>query len=337
MNNVQIVLAERPEGLPNQNTFRFEDTEMNSPTQGEVLIESVYISVDPYMRGRMSDAESYVEPYALDQPIGGHVVGVIIESNSDKFEKGDVVTGQMEWKKYNTLSAKQLIKVRDKSVPAYLYLSTLGMPGQTAYQGLMQIGKPQKGETVVVSAASGAVGSVVGQIAKIQGARVVGIAGGQEKTAYLKDTLKFDEAVDYKSDNYPEQLKQALPAGVDVYFENVGGKVSDEVFKHLNKFARIPVCGSISSYNHPEEDVGPRIQTTLTKKQALMQGFIVGQFAQYFREGTKQLIQWVNEGKIISKTTVDEGFENIPSAFSKLFTGDNFGKQVVKVSDALDE
>ncbi|HCW35938.1 MAG TPA: NADP-dependent oxidoreductase, partial [Staphylococcus sp.] len=188
-------------------------------------------------------------------------------------------------------------------------------------------------ETVVVSAASGAVGSVVGQIAKLKGAHVVGIAGGSEKVNYLTETLGFDEGIDYKKDNFAEALEQAVPNGIDVYFENVGGALSDEVFKHLNKFARIPVCGAISSYNLKGEDIGPRIQQTLIKSQALMQGFIVAQFNEDIKEASEQLAQWVQEGKIKSEVTIDEGFDQIPNAFRKLFTGDNFGKQVIKVAE----
>lgn len=223
------------------------------------------------------------------------------------------------------------LDVRD--VPLYLYLSVLGMPGMTAYTGLLQIGKPKANETVVVSAASGAVGSVVGQIAKIKGARVVGIAGGEKKTAYLTNELGFDAAIDYKSSDFATQLEAAVPDGVDVYFENVGGAVSDEVFKHLNQFARVPVCGAISSYNADVEELGPRIQGTLVKNQALMQGFVVAQFSDYFKEAQEQLSQWITEGKIKAEFTIDEGFDQVPTAFRKLFTGENFGKQIVKVAE----
>lgn len=332
MNNEQIVLAKRPEGLPQADVFRYEPIEITAPEEGEVQVESIYISVDPYMRGRMNDTKSYVQPYEIDAPIHGHIVGKIIESNHAQYKSGDYITGILPWKKVNTISADKVTKVASESVPLYLYLSVLGMPGMTAYTGLLQIGKPQEGETVVVSAASGAVGSVVGQIAKIKGARVVGIAGGEKKTSYLKDVLGFDAVIDYKRDDFTQQLKSAVPDGIDVYFENVGGEVSDEVFKYLNKFARIPVCGAISTYNS-KEDIGPRIQGTLVKIQALMQGFVVAQFAEHFKEASEQLAQWVAEGKIKSEVTIDEGFDQLPSAFRKLFTGENFGKQIVKVTE----
>lgn len=334
MNNEQIVLAKRPEGMPEDDTFKYEETDLKDPANGEVTVQSVYISVDPYMRGRMSAAKSYTASFEIDQPLEGHVVGKIIETNTDGFQKGDYVTGVLPWQRYITVNADNLTKIpTGADLPLHLYLSVLGMPGQTAYHGLLKIGKPQAGETVVVSAASGAVGSVVGQIAKIKGARVVGIAGGEEKTDYLTSTLGFDAAVDYKDDNYPQLLEETVPDGVDVYFENVGGPVSDEVFKHLNKFSRIVVCGAISAYNNPSEDIGQRIQPTLIKTQTLMQAFIVGNYADDFANADKQLKEWVKEGKIKTEVTVEEGLENIPSAFRNLFEGTNFGKQVVKVAE----
>ncbi|EHC9964477.1 NADP-dependent oxidoreductase [Staphylococcus pseudintermedius] len=298
MNNEQIVLATRPKGVPQDDVFRFETIDVKAPEAGEIQIESIYISVDPYMRGRMNDTKSYIQPYALDEPLKGHIVGKVQQSNHEQFSVGDYVTGILPWRRINTVSGESVTRLDVRDVPLYLYLSVLGMPGMTAYTGLLQIGKPKANETVVVSAASGAVGSVVGQIAKIKGARVVGIAGGEKKTAYLTNELGFDAAIDYKSSDFATQLEAAVPDGVDVYFENVGGAVSDEVFKHLNQFARVPVCGAISSYNADVEELGPRIQGTLVKNQALMQGF-----------------------------------DQVPTAFRKLFTGENFGKQIVKVAE----
>lgn len=335
MKNEQLVLAKRPEGLPGDDVFRFEETDIKKPDRNELLIESVYISVDPYMRGRMNDAKSYTKPFNIDEPLNGHIVGKVVESNADGFKENDVVTGRLSWKKYNTTAAENVKKVSSTDVPVHLYLSTLGMPGHTAYGGLLNIGKPKKGETVVVSAASGAVGSVVGQIAKIKGARVVGIAGGSKKVKHLTETLGFDAGVDYKADNFKEKLAEAVPDGIDVYYENVGGTVSDEAFNHLNKFARIPVCGTISSYNS-KEDNGPRVQQKLIKSQALMQGFLVVQFEDDAESTSKQLAEWIQEGKIKSEVSIAEGFDKLPEAFRNLFTGDNFGKQVVKVSDSLD-
>lgn len=333
MNNEQIVLATRPKGVPQDDVFRFENIDVKAPEAGEIQIESIYISVDPYMRGRMNDTKSYIQPYALDEPLKGHIVGKVQQSNHEQFSVGDYVTGILPWRRINTVSGESVTRLDVRDVPLYLYLSVLGMPGMTAYTGLLQIGKPQANETVVVSAASGAVGSVVGQIAKIKGARVVGIAGGEKKTAYLTNELGFDAAIDYKSSDFATQLEAAVPDGVDVYFENVGGAVSDEVFKHLNQFARVPVCGAISSYNADVEELGPRIQGTLVKNQALMQGFVVAQFSDYFKEVQEQLSQWITEGKIKAEFTIDEGFDQVPTAFRKLFTGENFGKQIVKVAE----
>ncbi|HBI7147352.1 TPA: NADP-dependent oxidoreductase [Staphylococcus pseudintermedius] len=313
MNNEQIVLATRPKGVPQDDVFRFETIDVKAPEAGEIQIESIYISVDPYMRGRMNDTKSYIQPYALDEPLKGHIVGKVQQSNHEQFSVGDYVTGILPWRRINTVSGESVTRLDVRDVPLYLYLSVLGMPGMTAYTGLLQIGKPKANETVVVSAASGAVGSVVGQIAKIKGARVVGIAGGEKKTAYLTNELGFDAAIDYKSSDFATQLEAAVPDGVDVYFENVGG--------------------AISSYNADVEELGPRIQGTLVKNQALMQGFVVAQFSDYFKEAQEQLSQWITEGKIKAEFTIDEGFDQVPTAFRKLFTGENFGKQIVKVAE----
>lgn len=335
MKTERIVLAKRPEGIPSDEVFRYETVELDEPNNDEIQVEAIYISVDPYMRGRMDDSESYVQPFQLDEPLSGHIVGKVVQSKADSFEKGDMVMGQLPWQKVSNVSAQNINKITQTDIPSYLYLSVLGMTGQTAYHGLLKIGDPKEGETVVVSAASGAVGSVVGQIAKIKGARVVGIAGGTTKTKYLTEQLGFDASVDYKADDFSEQLAQAVPDGVDVYFENVGGNVADEVMKHLNQFARIPVCGAISGYNNEEIEFGPRIQPILIKSQALMKGFIVANYADDFTNASKNLAQWVSEDKIKTKTSIVEGFDNLPNAFRNLFTGDNFGKQVVQVSNNL--
>ncbi|GAB3068078.1 NADP-dependent oxidoreductase [Salinicoccus sesuvii] len=331
MKNEQIVLAKRPEGVPGDDVFRFEDTEVKQPAEGEVLIKALYVSVDPYMRGRMSDAKSYVAPYELDKPLEGHIVGEIVESKDNDFEEGDYVVGVLPWQRYIAVATNRVTKIQNTDVPLHLYLSTLGMTGQTAYHGLLKIGQPKEGETVVVSAASGAVGSVVGQIAKIKGARVVGIAGGDEKVKYLTETLGFDAGIDYKSNDFAASFEAAVPDGVDVYFENVGGEVSDVVLKHLNTFARVPVCGTISSYNNTGEDIGQRVQGILVKTQALMQGFVIGNYKDDFQAAGKELAEWVRNDKIHTEVSVEEGFENIPKAFRDLFEGKNFGKQVVKI------
>ncbi|MCY1569788.1 NADP-dependent oxidoreductase [Staphylococcus pettenkoferi] len=333
MKTEQIVLAQRPQGMPDDQTFRFEEVEIQKPQEGEVKLKALYISVDPYMRGRMSDSDSYVQPFELNEPIHGHVVAQVTDSHSQQLSKGDIVVGILPWRKEMIASADEVRQVPKLDVPDYLNLSVLGMPGQTAYHGLLKIGQPQQGETVVVSAASGAVGSVVGQIAKLKGSRVVGIAGGTKKTHFLTEELGFDAAVDYKADDFADQLEAAVPQGIDVYYENVGGTVADEVFKHLNTFARIPVCGSISNYNDTEIDYGPRIQPILIKNQALMKGFVVHNYQDDFANAAQDLAKWVKNGDIQVRTSVEEGFDKVPAAFKNLFTGDNFGKQVVKVAE----
>ncbi|WP_163581599.1 NADP-dependent oxidoreductase [Gracilibacillus saliphilus] len=332
--NKQILLAKRPSGTPSKDTFQFVTTEIKQPEKGEVLIRTLYVSVDPYMRGRMIDAPSYVAPFQLNEVIEGGAIGEVIESQSDHFAEGDIIIGGFGWQTYYTAKEKEIRKLDKDIAPISTHLGILGMTGLTAYFGLLEIGKPKQGETVVISGAAGAVGSVVGQIARIKGARVVGIAGSDEKLQYLKEELQFDKAINYKTTpNLKDDLANACPNGVDVYFDNVGGEISDAVHVLLNKFARIPVCGAISGYNLEAEDVGPRVQTTLIKKSALMQGFTVGDFANQFPSGTAELAKWLNEGKLKYQETIKEGFETIPDAFLDLFKGNNIGKLLVKVAD----
>ncbi|WP_270182673.1 NADP-dependent oxidoreductase [Alkalihalobacillus sp. CinArs1] len=329
----QIQLAKRPEGMPSDEHFNFVETEVPSPNTGEVLLKTLYLTVDPYMRGRMTDAKSYVAPFQLDEPIDGGVIAEVIETQSEKFNKGDIVIGHLGWQEYSVAAEDNLRKIDPEAAPVSTHLGVLGMPGLTAYFGLLDIGQPKEGETVVVSGAAGAVGSVVGQIAKIKGCRVVGIAGSDEKVQYLTNTLGFDEGINYKTSNVYEALKSACPDGIDVYYENVGGEIGDAAFSLLNKFARIPVCGAISSYNKTEKDLGPRVQTKLIKSSALMQGFVVNDFAKRFQEGAEALGKWVKEGQLTYEETIVEGFERIPEAFIGLFEGKNLGKQIVKVAE----
>ncbi|QXE01283.1 NADP-dependent oxidoreductase [Terribacillus sp. DMT04] len=331
--NEEIQLAKRPEGMPTEENFRFVDTEVPELKEGQVLVKSIYISVDPYMRGRMSDAKSYVAPYEVDAPISGGVVGQVTASQSDKFQKGDYVLGNLSWARYNAANAETLQKVDPELGPVSTALGVLGMPGLTAYFGLTDIGEPKSGETVVVSGAAGAVGSTVVQIAKILGARVVGIAGSPKKLDYVKNTLGADEVINYKEEDVAEALEKACPNGIDVYFDNVGGPVSDAVYPLLNAHARIPLCGSISSYNK-KEDQGPRIQGYLVKAKAKIQGFIVADYGEQFAEGKKQLSEWFKQDKLTFEENVVDGFENVPDAFLGLFKGENLGKQLVKVAEA---
>ncbi len=328
----QIVLASRPKGMPTKDQFRTETTTLPTLQDGEVLTKALYFSVDPYMRGRMNDAKSYVAPYKIDEPISGGGIGKIVETNSPSFQKGDVVQGNFPWATESIHKADTLQKIDTDLAPAPYYLGILGMPGLTAYFGLLHIGKPKEGETVVVSGAAGAVGIVVGQIAKIKGCRLVGIAGTDEKIKMLKEEFHFDEVINYKTaSDMKTAIKENCPDGVDIYFDNVGGSISDAVIANINFHARIVLCGQISLYNATEVPMGPRLQPMLLTRSALMQGFIIGNFKDHFREGIKDLSQWVKEGKLKYEETTVEGFDNLPEAFLGLFSGKNKGKMVVKV------
>ena len=329
----EIHLAKRPEGIPADEDFAFIEKDIPSPGEGEVLVKTLYLSVDPYMRGRMRDVKSYVAPYKLNEAISGGVLAEVIESNSELLQRGDIVNGTMKWAEYNAVKAERVQKVDPAIAPITTRLGILGLTGLTAYFGLLDIGKPQTGETVVVSGAAGAVGSVVGQIAKLKGARAVGIAGSQEKIDYLINELGFDAAVNYKSGSFKEDFKKAVPDGVDVYFDNVGGEVSDAVIWELNNKARVVLCGTISSYNTPGEDIGPRIQWKFITTSSMMKGFTLGDYASEFRTGATDLGKWLQEGKLKYEETIVEGFENTPKAFLGLFEGTNLGKQLVKVAD----
>ena len=330
--NRQIVLVSRPKGMPDSSNFRLQEAPIPKPKDSEVLIRTLYLTVDPYMRGRMNDVPSYIEPFVLNRPPTGGVVGKVVESKSPHFKIGDIVLGFLEWADYNVADAKTLQKLDPTLAPVSTALGVLGMPGMTAYFGLLDIGQPKAGETVVVSGAAGAVGSLVGQIAMIKGCRVVGIAGGKEKVDFLTKELKFNAAIDYKQRDYAEKLKEACPNGVDVYFDNVGGDITDQVVKLINKKARIVICGQISMYNLDKPDVGPRPWWKLLIRSAKAQGFIVDDYEEHYPEGIHQLAQWIQTGKIKYKESIMEGLENTPTAFLGLFHGENIGKQLVKVS-----
>lgn len=336
--NRKILLNERPEGMPDKHTFTFTEEETGEPGENQVLIRTIYASVDPYMRGRMENVESYVEPYQLQEVIAGGVVGEVVESKSAAYEKGDIVLGSYGWQTHYIAEESEIRKIDASIAPMSAHLGILGMTGLTAYFGLLKIGKPQAGETVVVSGAAGAVGSTVGQIAKIQGARVVGIAGTDEKCDYLKNELHFDATINYQeTDNLEQALKDACPDKVDVYYDNVGGEISDAVLTQLNRKARVVVCGAISAYNLTKPDVGPRVQSILIKKSASMEGFTVGDFSGSFKEGAEQMAKWLAAGQLTYRETIREGFDSIPDVFLSLFSGDNIGKLVVKVSEPQEQ
>lgn len=332
MTTKQIVLASRPEGMPIIDNFRFENIELPPIQSGEVLLKAIYVSVDPYLRGRMNDSKSYVPPFQIGQPIQSGIVARVIDSKNDDFKKEDFVSGNLDWKEYQIGKGIGLIKIDAGAAPLSAYLGILGMTGLTAYLGLTEIGVPKPGETIVVSGAAGAVGTVVGQIGKMLGCKVVGIAGAGNKIDLLKSKFKFDDAINYKTiPDMKEAIKNACPDGVDIYFDNVGGEISDAVLGNINKYARIIICGAISLYNKTKTPVGPRIQPIILTRSATMRGFIVSDFSAKFPTAIKQLASWLQQGKLTYSETIVEGFDNIPQAFLDLFEGKNEGKMVVKV------
>ncbi|MEB0261110.1 NADP-dependent oxidoreductase [Mucilaginibacter sp. 10I4] len=331
MNKV-ILLHKRPVGKPALSDFKFAIEEDPVADEGELLLKTLYVSVDPYLRGRMSDSKSYVPPFQLNKPIQSGIIAEVIRSNHTDFKIGNFVSGNLEWKEYQISVGSGLTKINDSADNLSKYLGILGMTGLTAYCGLTEIGTPKAGENIVVSGAAGAVGSVVGQIGKILGCRVVGITGADEKVGLLKSKFHFDQAINYKiAGNLKEAIGNACPAGVDVYFDNVGGEISDAVLANINKYARIPLCGAISLYNETKPPVGPRIQPVLLVKSSLMRGFIVSDFSDKFPAAIKQLASWLKEGKLTYAETIVEGFDHIPQAFLDLFEGKNEGKMIVKI------
>jgi len=330
--NQTILLNKRPKGKPQSDDFKFVEEAMPVLGADEVLLKTSYVSVDPYLRSKMNDAKSYTAPFELDKPMYSGVIAEVVESKHPGFKQGDYVSGMLEWKEYQVSSGKGLYKVDGGKAPLSAYLGVLGMTGLTAYLGLSKIGKPKEGETVVVSGAAGAVGSVAGQIAKIMGCRVVGIAGTDEKCEILRNEYAFDEAINYSTTkNMRKAIAAACPQGVDVYFDNVGGDISDAVLVKINQFARIVVCGAISVYNATSLPQSLSVQPFLVRNSALMQGFIVNDFEASFPKALAQLSQWLKEGKLKHSETVVEGFDQIPQAFMDLFEGKNKGKMVVKV------
>jgi len=328
--NTRVLLASRPEGWPTEANFRIEEAPVPEPKDGELLVRSHWLSLDPYMRGRMNDAKSYAAKVELGDVMVGGAVGEVISSRSAKYKAGDFVVGAFGWQEYAVSNGAGIMKVDPTRVPLPAYLGVVGMPGVTAYVGLLDIGAPKEGETVVVSAASGAVGAVVGQIAKIRGCRAVGIAGGRDKCDYVTRELGFDACVDYKGGKLVEDLRAATPKGVDVYFENVGGEVLDAVLSRLNPFARIPLCGLVSQYNETRP-YGVKHFGALLVNRVKLEGFIVSERMPRWPEALGALGGWVAEGRIKYRESVAEGIRSAPRAFLGMLKGENFGKQVVKL------
>lgn len=335
--NRQITLASRPVGEPKDENFKLVEGVLPEPSKDEVLLRTIYLSLDPYMRGRMSAAKSYADPVAIDGVMEGGTVSEVLQSQYSDLVKGDIVLGYTGWQAYAVAQGPSLVKVEKKLAPISTALGVLGMPGMTAYTGLLNIGQPKEGETVVVAAASGAVGAIVGQIAKIKGCRVVGIAGGKRKCDYVVKELGFDDCLDHKDKNLPELLANACPKGIDVYFENVGGEVFEAVFPLLNPFARIPVCGLISAYNETQLALGavsvPILMRAILAKRLTFRGFIVSDFASQRQEFLEAVSGWIKEGKIKYLEDVVDGLENAPKAFQGLLKGENFGKLIVRVGE----
>ncbi|WP_455923628.1 NADP-dependent oxidoreductase [Pseudomonas putida] len=337
--NQRIVLVSRPKGAPTPEHFRLERVTLPDLQDGQVLLRTLYLSLDPYMRGRMSDAPSYAAPVQIDEVMTGGAVSVVEQSRHPKYQVGDQVVGMTGWQSHSISDGDDLIVLPAGIPNPSLALGVLGMPGMTAYMGLTHIGQPKAGETLVVAAASGAVGSVVGQVAKLKGLKVVGVAGGADKCRYVVDELGFDACLDHKSPTFAQDLANACDKGIDIYFENVGGAVFDAVMPLLNPCARIPVCGLIAQYNATELPAGPDrlslLPRLLLTKRIRMQGFIVfDDFGDRQAEFIAAMLPWVRDGKVRYREDVVQGLENAPEAFIGLLQGRNFGKLVVKVSEA---
>ncbi|BAM90442.1 NADP-dependent oxidoreductase [Bradyrhizobium oligotrophicum S58] len=330
----RIVLASRPVGEPKPSDFRLEEHAIPTPGAGEVLLRTIWLSLDPYMRGRMSDGPSYAQPVPVGGVMEAGTVCEVVASNNPGFKPGDIVLARAGWQTHAISDGKGLAKVDPSLAPISTAVGVLGMPGMTAYTGLLDIGQPKAGETVVVAAASGAVGSAVGQIARIKGARAIGIAGGKDKCDYVKSEFGFDDCLDHRDPDLAAKLKEACPKGIDVYFENVGGAVFEAVFPLFNNFARMPVCGRIAHYNDTQavapKWAGSLMQHVLTKRLTI-RGFIVSDFADRRDAFLKDMSAWVRDGKVKYKEFVTDGLENAPTAFMGLLKGANFGKQLVRV------
>ena len=336
--NRQWLLNQRPDAMPGEDDFELVETPIPEPADGQFVMRASVLSVDPYMRGRMRDVKSYVPPVQIGEVMTGASVGAVIASKNDKYKVGDIVEGRFGWQDYALSDGRDAgaRKVDPSLGPISTALGVLGMPGMTAYFGLTEVGEPKEGDTVVVSAASGAVGGLVGQIAKIKGCRAVGIAGGPEKCAYIKDELGYDAAIDHRAAGDVKAMTAALgeaaPDGIDVYFDNVGGMTLDAVLNRINLHARIAICGMISEYNQTEPELAPRPTRALLVQRARMQGLIVFDWVKRYPEGMAQMAAWIKEGRIKYREDVLEGIENMPKAMLRLFSGENFGKQLVRAA-----
>ena len=332
--NRQFKLAQRPVGMVKRSDFEFVEAPVRDPDEGEILIKILFLSLDPAMRGWMNEGKSYIPPVGLGEVMRAGAAGIVVASKHPSFAVGDHVVGALGVQEYAISNGKGLTRVDPKVAPLPVYLGTLGMPGMTAYFGILEVGQLKDGETVVVSGAAGAVGQVVGQIAKIKGCHVVGIAGGADKCRYITDELGFDAAIDYKAEDVKEALKRHCPKGIDVYFDNVGGDILDAALSRLAMHARIVICGAISQYNNTEPVKGPSNYLSLLVNRASMKGMVVFDFAARYGEAVKEMAGWMKQGKLKSREDIAEGIENFPETLLKLFKGENTGKLVLKVADA---
>jgi NADPH-dependent curcumin reductase CurA len=331
--NHQFRLAARPVGMVGSEHFDYVEEPVPDLKDGEVLVKVLYISLDPAMRGWMNEGRSYIPPVALGEVMRAGTVGRVVESKGQKLAVGDHVSGWLGVQEYAVCEENAVFKVNTDAVALPTHLGALGMPGMTAYFGLLEVGRPKQGETVVVSGAAGAVGSVVGQIAKLKGCRAVGIAGGPEKCGWIVEELGFDAAIDYKSEDVGAALKQHCPAGVDVYFDNVGGEILEAVLARLARGARVVICGAISQYNNIDSMRGPSNYMSLLVNRARMEGFVVMDYTARYPEASREMAGWIADGRLVAREDVIEGFERFPDALAKLFRGENVGKLVLKVAD----
>ena len=331
--NKSWILHKRPSGYPKSEDFRLVESELPELLEGEILIESKFLSLDPYMRGRMNDTKSYAPSVKLGDVMTGEAVGKVIKSRNRKIKEGYIVNAHIGWQEYGKTDGNSVRIIDSNLAPISTALGVLGMPGLTAYFGLLNICKPLPGDTVVVSAASGAVGAIVGQIAKIMGCRVIGIAGSEQKIDYCSSELNFDFVINYKKENVINKILEYAPEGVDVYFDNVGGEISDAVISNIAIGGRIAICGQISLYNLEEPSMGPRMGGTLLINQASMQGFLVFQFKSQYQDGLIRLSDWVRKGSLKYKEDIIDGIENVPKAFIGMMNGNNFGKLLIRLNN----
>ncbi|MFL2664849.1 MAG: NADP-dependent oxidoreductase [Dehalococcoidia bacterium] len=334
INNEYWAMSSHPKGMPNKDNFTLVSERIDEPQFSQVMIKTLFLTLDPYMRGRMRIGPSYAPGLKKGEIMTGEIVGIVEISKSKKIPKGSLVRARSGWTKYSIMSDSDVVILDDSEISISTSLGILGMPGLTAYHGLLEVGKPKAGETLVVSAASGAVGAIVGQIAKINGCRVIGTVGNDMKADYITKELGFDHSINYKKENIEKKIMELCPNGIDIYFDNVGGEITDTVMNNLAYKARVIVCGQISQYNATKTPIGPRNLWSLIRTQSKIEGILVSEYGEKKNQvALARMSKWISEGKLKYKEDIIQGFENAPLAFQRLFTGENFGKLLIKVSD----